>query len=123
MPTRVTGSELKEILTTDKSDELLESQFITTANLFVDEFLSSVGLSDAILGRIELYIAAHFLALSEEGGGLIVDHFGDSTQRYADVFKDGGLKSTRFGQAAIMMDTSNTLEKLTTKLKAQFRVV
>jgi len=123
MVARVTGVELKEIVDTDKADSLLESQFINTAHIFVEANLVDSGLSEDVLKVIELYLAAHFLIMTEERGGLIVEHFGDATNRYADVFKDGGLYMTRFGQQAITFDTTGTLAKLKPKQRAEFRVI
>ena len=122
MASRVISADLKEIIATNKSDSVLDSQFIETANVIVEEHLAASGLSDALLEKIELYLAAHFLALSEERGALISDHHGDATERYANVYS-GGLKSTRFGQTAIALDNTGTLQKFDTKKFAQFRII
>lgn len=123
MGTRVTGAELKEIIDTNVADQILETQFIDTANTFVNEQLLTAGLTDAMLKKIELYLAAHFLAISEEHGGLVVEKIGDATNMLADVYKNGGLYGTRFGQQAILLDTSDTLARFGTQRKALFRVV
>lgn len=120
---RVTAETVKEIITTSLSDEVIDSNHIETAHIFVDEYLASEDLSVNMLEKIELYLAAHFVALSEEGGPLTRDKLGDADTSFANIF-GGGLNSTRFGQNALALDVTGTLSRLsTTKLKADFRVV
>ncbi len=96
---------------------------INTANLYVDTHLLSAGHSSNILQRIELYLAAHIVALTEERGSLKGGKFGDASEFLADVFSEG-FRSTRFGQLALALDTSGILAKLgQSTLKAEFRVV
>ena len=97
---------------------------IDTANLMVNELLvPSAGLTDATLKKIELYLAAHFVALTDEGGGLTRSKLGDSDESIANVY-EAGFKGTRFGQAALALDPSGLLNAATqTNLKATFRVV
>ncbi len=123
MTSRVVAAEVKEIITTDIKDEVVESNFIETANAIVTEQLGSSTLTDLMLKKIEQYLAAHFVALTEEGGGLIGDKVGESSSFYANIYK-AGLKSTRFGQQALAFDTTGALEALSTNsLRAEFRVV
>jgi hypothetical protein len=121
--TRVTGAELKELVATSKTEQVLEDNFIDTAHQFIEANLLGAGHSEAILKKIELYLAAHFLALTEELGGLVRDTMGDSAQSMANVYK-AGLRSTRFGQVALDLDTSGTLARLATSmLRAELRIV
>jgi hypothetical protein len=96
---------------------------IDTANLYIDTHLSAAGHSTDILEKIELYLAAHFVALTEERGSLKGGKFGDASEFLSDVFSEG-LRATRFGQTAITLDTSGILVKLgQSTLKSEFRVV
>ena len=96
---------------------------IDTAHLVVDTHLSGAGLVHDVLRKIELYLAAHFTALTEEGGGITRSKIGDSDESYANVY-DRGFASTRFGQTALALDSSGILAKVSqTKLRAEFRVV
>ena len=123
MAARVIAAEVLELLASSKDDEVIESSFINTANIFVDTHLLSASHSDATLKQIELYLAAHFLCLSEEKGGMILDKFGDATSEYQELY-EAGFRSTRFGQQAIAFDTSGILVGLSNnKLKATFVVV
>jgi len=120
---RVTAEAVKEIIQTNILNDTLDTNFIDTANAYVDEILTSAGLSDTILEKIELYLAAHFVALTEEGGALTRKKLGEADESYANIFS-GGLNTTRFGQAALALDSTGTLAAAAqTQLKANFRVV
>ncbi len=123
MAARVQATEVKEIVPSSIPDDVIVSSMIANATLVVDEALLSAGLSADRLKMIELYLAAHFVALTEEGGGVVESEFGDSRDQYADIYGDG-LSSTRFGQMALALDSSKLLANTTSaKLSAQFRVV
>ncbi len=120
---RVTAETVKEIISTTLSDDVVNQNHIITANIYVTEHLATSGLSDAILERIELYLAAHYVALTEEGGGLTRDKLGDADTSYANIYASG-LNSTRFGQAALALDSTGILAAVAqTSLKAEFRVI
>ncbi len=123
MGARVTGEGVKAIIDTSKSDADVLAHMIDTANLYVDTHLLSAGLPDPILTKIELYLAAHLVALTEEKGGVTRSKMGDADESYANVYKDG-FRSTRYGQMALTLDSSGTLASLgMTNAKAEFRVI
>ncbi len=123
MVARVIAAEVLELLPSNKDDQVIESSFINSANIFVDTHLLSAGHSAAVLKQVELYLAAHFLCLAEEKGGMILDKIGDATQEYQEIY-EAGFRSTRFGQQAVAWDTSGILVGLSNnKLKASFVVV
>lgn len=123
MALRVTAHEVKEIINTSIADNVVKASMITTANILITDTLSSVGHSTAILKLIELYLAAHFVAVTEEHGGLISESFGDAEQKYSDVYGES-LNGTRYGQQALAIDTSGLLTALaSTKLKARIGLV
>ncbi len=97
---------------------------IDTANVFVNTHLvPAAGHSELILEKIELYLASHFVALTVDQGGLTRSKLGDADESFANVY-EAGLKSTRFGQQALALDTSGILNRVAaTTLKAEFRVV
>ncbi len=123
MPTstsRITVDELKEVVEAGDKDI---SIFIETAALVVAEDLSGADLTDARKRLIELYLAAHFFAVTEERGGLVRSSTGDGAETYADVYGKS-FNSTRFGQQAISLDTTGVLANLGIGgAKAEFRVV
>ena len=123
MTARVTAEAVKEVVATTIADDVVLTNHIDTANLLITEHLASVGLSDRMLQKIELYLAAHYVALTEEGGGLTRSKLGDGDDSFANVY-DQGLRSTRYGQNALALDTTGTLSRVAqTQLKADFRVV
>jgi hypothetical protein len=120
---RVTADTVKEIIATTISDDIINSNHIDTANVFIAEHFVGTTLSDAILTKIELYLAAHYVALTDEGSGLTRDKLGDADQSYANIYSKG-LNSTRFGQAALALDSSGVLANVAAgNLRADFRVV
>lgn len=121
---RVTESEVAAIYPGDC--ELTDfTTFIQTATLVVTEELGSSGLSKDRLTQIELYLAAHLTVISLEKGGLTRQKIGDSEDFYQLWTNlSTGFNATRFGQQAVMLDTTGTLQAIGSgKLKAQFRVV
>jgi len=119
MAARVQETEVAGLVETKK--DLIP--FIETANLIVDEDLANSGLSESRKKQVELYLAAHFAALSEEGGGLTYEKLGDAAITRADHFGQG-LLQTRYGQMAVSLDTSGTLAaSAESNKRALFRVV
>lgn len=124
MAYRVLPSEVKNVINTTTADSIL-TEHIRVASNIVDVHLSDVSLSDETLRNIELYLAAHFSALyAPEAGMANEEQIGSARNRYD--YQKGlgeGLKLTRFGAMALMLDTSATLVDLSTaKPKALFRV-
>lgn len=117
MAARVTEEEVKVILPTPATI----TSFIDIANRYVTDHLGSVtSLSAAQLKDIELYMSAHFAAMTVERGAPRFEQVGDS--RVSWEFKGGeGLNMTRFGKMAILLDSSKTLSKLSGQVYAEFR--
>lgn len=94
----------------------------------VDENLVGKGLSEVTLTHIELYLAAHFALLSLENGPLAKKMVGEANEGYHNVYGKG-LLATRFGQQAILFDTTGTLSEIanraqnTNRRTALFEVV
>lgn len=121
MAVRVTDADVKEIIDVQTSRDT--SIFINLANRFVDLHLLPEGISEGVLTDIELYLAAHFTAITVERGGLTSEVTGDSEASYANVY-EAGFGSTRYGQIALTLDSSGKLRDLgTPALKAMFTVV
>lgn len=102
--------------------------FIKTGEVIVSEDLSGLGLSDDRLDQITKYLAAHFIILAVENGGLRRSRTGQQDESYLVPSSDRvGLASTRFGQQAIALDTTGTLAEQTVtaagQRKAEFRVI
>jgi len=120
----VTTAEVLAIVPFVVTDASLLQPFVDIADLIITEDLSTSGLSSARLTQIELYLAAHFAVVTYERGGLTSQKLGEGEERYNAPKATDGLSATRFGQQAVMLDTSGTLSKMASKpVKAQFRVV
>jgi hypothetical protein len=115
---------------TAASDPTIQVHIDTAALIIADELADS-GLSQTRLDKIQTYLAAHFLYVSETGGGagggLKSEKMGEAEDTYFSPEETGGfgLASTSFGQQAMVLDTTGTLAgKASSNLApAQFRVV
>lgn len=116
---RVTATQVAELITTTRDYDL----FINMANTLVTKLLGSVsGLTAQQLVDIELWLSAHFIALVEEGGGVLKEKTGTSSVEFNPLSGAKGLGLTRFGQNAITLDTSNILGDAG-KQRARFTVL
>jgi len=118
----VVDAQVKAIIDTSRDT----TAFISNATVFATEELVGKGLSNARFDLVILYLSAHFVCLTEEMGGIRRSRMGESDESYKTPGdKDTGLKSTRYGQTAMMLDTSGTLAALTSSngLRALFELV
>jgi len=107
---RTTIALVKNILEdTSLSDTIIQS-YISGANVFVTAQLDGKGLSDALLAEIERWMAAHMITHTVErqikkagAGGAEVEYTG---------YWGTGLSGTSYGQMAVSLDTTKTLEAL-----------
>ena len=107
---RTTATEVKEILDNSTLTDGQVNAYITTANLFVTNHLGSTTLDADTLADIERWIAAHTIVMTrerqakkEEAGSAKIEYVGEFGM---------GLRQTSYGQTAIMLDTTNTLNAL-----------
>lgn len=108
MAQRVSADDVRAIC--DLDADLNVEPFILVASALVDAHLASVGLSATMLTEIERWLAAHFACvydprLTEMGTG-------PDRVRYEGGATGEGLKSTRYGQQAVALDSSGTLRRL-----------
>lgn len=126
MPIRTVTDELIKLLKCPAGSEV--QIFIASANVAVDSLLGSTTLSEPTLKLIETFLAAHFYTLANERGALAAETVGDSTERYHNTYSKG-FGSTRYGQQAMVLDTTGTLSSESAKAdspvtkKAEFRVL
>ena len=119
---RVEPQEVKEIISTDRVD--LEP-FIAAANSLVTDVLGGEGLSTVRLKEIERWLAAHFISQTgSEGtpGQTVEEQIGETRRRFSENQITDNLSTTRYGQQALMLDTTGKLSGLG-KPRARFRVV
>lgn len=105
---RTTGGEVKQIFETDLTASEV-TEFITIANLIITEVLGSSSLSSDTLTEIERWLTAHFASAWDQR--LVSEKIGDSAVVYQYV-KEKGIKSTDYGQRAMLLDTTGLLARL-----------
>lgn len=119
---RVTVADVKQVINTSLSDSYIITH-IQVATELVDEVLGSdTSLTSLMKKWIEMYLAAHFIALSNErattGGAVLEREAGDTRVRYAAA--SVAVSSTSYGQAAINLDRTGKLAQMG-KPRARFR--
>lgn len=106
---RTTVEDVKIIIETELTDPVITG-YITSASTFVDTALGTASLTEAVLTEIERWMTAHMIATTkeriakkEEAGGAKIEYAGDFGI---------GLNGTSYGQMAMMLDTSGTLQQI-----------
>lgn len=99
--------------------------YINIANMLRTENFAGSSLTPQRLDAVELNLAAHFAIITYERGGLTSTMVGTSQDKYQLISdKMYGLAATRFGRAALSLDTSGVLTQLASPpLRARFNVV
>lgn len=106
---RVTASEVGEIISTDLTDAQVEA-FINSANAIIQENMLEAGMSANILTQIELWLAAHLVAVSDQREQRVNLRDGDVT--YHTPRFGLGLDGTMYGQQVKVLDYSGILSGL-----------
>lgn len=110
---RVTPSEVLTIMdNVELSDSIVEA-YISGAEAFVNENLSTTSLTESTLKEIERWLTAHLISISRERQSK-KESAGKASIEYAGAWGEG-LKMTSFGQTAIALDMTGTLNNLSLK--------
>ncbi len=99
--TRVTASEVKEIIDTEIADSDV-GVCIKGANLMIDTYLANQNLSADLLKEIERWLAAHLVAMSKDPTERNI-RVGEAEVRFTGDFGKG-LEATRYGQVVLSLD-------------------
>ena len=109
MANRVTVAEVKQIMDSVDSS-LSDANFtihINAANRIITKLVTASEMSTADLKECERWLSAHFVAM---GADPIANMERAATvEQRLDHKLDLGLNNTRYGQMAMMIDTSNAL--------------
>lgn len=111
MPTRTNAAAVKGIIDT-KLDEPGVEPFVNTANLLVTQHLGDAGLSAEILTEIELWLAAHLVAVRDPRvadkavDDLRISFEGRSRVGSLDAV---GLQTTSYGKQVYLLDSTGRL--------------
>jgi hypothetical protein len=123
---RITESQLKGLF--PNQEGLCFEAAITVADGLVDDITAGGTLSNDRAALVCLYLAGHFLQITLQDGPLAAVTVGEATERYHNVYSSG-LKTTIYGQQALMLDSTGYLAKMTTLAEkptlksAEFRVI
>jgi hypothetical protein len=113
MAVRVTGAEVLEIFETNMTVAQLEP-FIEIANVMIDGNEDLLTLSDDLLDKIELLLSAHFASAYDQR--ISYQGYGESKTKFQGEFGKL-LNSTDYGQRAILLDTTGTLQDISNGLQ------
>ena len=94
--------------------------FLLTASALVDTYLSTAGLSATLLREIERWWTAHLVALQQPQ--VTQKRLGQTALTYERASLGIGLKSTRYGQVVLALDSTGTLATMTDTKRASFFV-
>ena len=113
MANRVIVAEVYEIFhyNTSKITSAEVTAVITAANAIVTAVCTSTVLTTAILKEIERWLSAHFLSVGLESR-LTGQSAGGASDSYETNKTGMGLKLTRYGQQACVLDISGALSRL-----------
>jgi len=104
----VTEEEVEAIIDVDSSLDLTE--FIDTAHVIVSEELTPLDIySNDRLTKIELWLAAHFVACRQRQ--LEQEWIGDAKQYFSGKF-GMDLRFTQYGQQVMFLDTEGIFTSL-----------
>ena len=99
----VTDSDVKQILDTDVDT----TPFINAADLIVTQYLTTSGLSTAMLTEIERWLAAHLTCMMDPRE--TAKAMGDARVSFEQGTLGAGLQSTRYGQQVLLLDWTGTI--------------
>ena len=116
---RTSDIEVAQLLDTEKD----LGWAVEVATEIVDEHLVGSGLSDNLLRRIEMFIAAHLGEMAETNGAITRESLGAASASYANIYGEG-FRATRWGQQALALDYTGTLVNMLNPMnKAELRLI
>lgn len=120
MSQRVTEAEVIAICGTGLSEEQV-SPFLCSASSLVDDALADMGYTSNRLAEIELWLAAHFVAVRDPA--VSREKIGETDVQYHGK-SDMGLKFTPFGQQVLVLEYKGKFaEIMNSKGPAEMKVI
>jgi hypothetical protein len=105
MPLRTCIEDVRALLQDEEADVFT---FIEVANDIVDTWLMGSGLSLRILTRIESFLACHFYLLSNPE--VVREEYDRARYQYVQPKVEEGFRATKWGQMALALDTTGTMD-------------
>lgn len=107
-----TVAMVKEVMDTNLSDADITAHINIASDLVTTALVSS-GLGSTRITNIERYVAAHLIAMRDRLAGQTSAEWLSSEAKVEFSGKWGeALKSTNYGQTAIVLDTTGTLSQM-----------
>jgi hypothetical protein len=107
---RVTATEVKAIMDNCILSDTVVGTFILASNKLVTKVFEESTLDADILKEIERYLTAHIIA-STKDRMTSEEKLGDASVKYTGKWGEG-LKSTSYGQMALLLDVEGLLLRL-----------
>lgn len=104
---RNTSDDLAKIITT----ALDVAPYLSNADVLVTSIESESGYSASQLKFLELYLAAHFICISDPSKGAESEVSTEGVTRKFMAVGGDGLKSTRYGQQVFLADLGGFLSR------------
>lgn len=121
MTARVTAAEVAAIIEYN-SDVITDlTPFITAANLYVTQQLGESGMDDDYLKEIERWVAAHLVKIRDVSP--LEERAGEAWDINAIPKLGDGLRATKEGMQAIMLDYTGKLARTAKGRVAAFGVM
>jgi hypothetical protein len=111
----ITPKIVREIMKTGLSDADLEGS-IATAQVLYRNRLGAKDVPVDLQFEIKRYLSAHFASINDPSTSILEEKIGDASVKYAGTTvpknSTSDLNSTKWGQAAIVLDPTGILKKL-----------
>lgn len=105
---------VEEIITTVLSNDEIEGA-ISSASVLYRKYLENKNIEPYLELEIKRWLAAHFVSLKDPSTRVDKEKIGDASVEYSKIGQDSsyiGLKSTRWGQQAIIFDPTGVLKNI-----------
>jgi hypothetical protein len=110
---RVTEAQVLAIFRSDMTEAQI-TPHIQSANTLIGAYDDLADLSEAVLTEIELWLSAHFASAYDQR--ISYQSFSESKAKFQGEYKLG-LYGTDYGQRAIALDSTGTLQDLADGIK------
>lgn len=104
-----TIDDVKNIIDTDLTDQEIQA-ILDTVGRMMDVVFADCNLPDEVYNDIQAYLTAHIIASTKERQAS-EEEAGTAKVKYTGKFGEG-LKSTSYGQIALLLDTCGKLGNL-----------
>ena len=110
---RTTATKVKQIISTDLSDAIVDAFIAGATELVTETIGSSTALTDTLKAEIERWLSAHLIASTRERQ-LVSGEAGPAKAVYQG--KTGmHLEATMYGQQVMVLDTTGSFASLSGK--------